>query len=109
MLVLRAIADPTRLAILERLYRATERCHRCLERDLDVPANRMSFHLKVLRDAGLVDGKRSRRRVCYRIAEGAPETLHAAIPGPPCAGPKLDAELATGDPTPCARDVHEPV
>ncbi len=106
---LRAAADPTRLAILDRLYRSTERCHRCLERDLGVPANRMSFHLRVLREAGLVDSDRAGRRVCYRLADGAVEVLHAALPGPSCPGPDPDAEPVGRGPGACAADVHESV
>lgn len=79
--VLKAVADPSRLAILDRLADCGDRCHCDLETDLDIPANRMSFHLKVLRDAGLVTPVRDGRRVRYLLAEGAVETLHAALPG----------------------------
>jgi DNA-binding transcriptional ArsR family regulator len=56
--LLKAVADPTRLGVLDRLAAHGERCHCDLESDLGVPANRMSFHLKVLREAGIVEAHR---------------------------------------------------
>ncbi len=82
--LLKAVADPSRLAILDRLSDCGDRCHCDLEDDLDIPANRMSFHLKVLREAGLVTPVREGRRVRYLLADGAGEALHAALPGRGC-------------------------
>ncbi len=82
--LLKAVADPSRLAILDRLTDCGDRCHCDLEEDLDIPANRMSFHLKVLREAGLVTPVRDGRRVRYLLADGAVELLHAALPGRGC-------------------------
>ncbi|TVP71152.1 MAG: ArsR family transcriptional regulator [Nitriliruptor sp.] len=78
--LLKAVADPTRLAILDRLAGCGERCHCDLESDLDVPASRMSFHLKVLREAGIVESFRQGKRVSYRLTERALERIHAALP-----------------------------
>lgn len=61
--LLKAVADPTRLAVLDSLAADGARCHGDLEVELGVPANRLSFHLKVLRDAGLVRANRHGRRV----------------------------------------------
>lgn len=83
--LLKAVADPTRFAILERLSNCGDRCHCDLEEDLDIPANRMSFHLRVLREAGLVTAVRDGRRVRYLLADGALESLHASLPGRHCA------------------------
>ncbi len=79
--VLKAIADPTRLAVLDRLAAVERRCHCDLEVDLAVPANRLSFHLKVLRDAGLIVSSRDGKRVEYRLADGALREVRAALPG----------------------------
>jgi ArsR family transcriptional regulator, arsenate/arsenite/antimonite-responsive transcriptional repressor len=78
--LLRAVADPTRLAVLERLAADGAYCHCDLEVELGVPANRLSFHLKVLRDVGLVRANRHGRRVRYCLEPGAMAALHAALP-----------------------------
>lgn len=78
--LLKAVADPTRLGVLDRLAAHGERCHCDLESDLGVPANRMSFHLKVLREAGLVETHRVGKRVSYRLVDRVLERLHAALP-----------------------------
>lgn len=78
--LLKAVADPTRLAVVDRLAAHGERCHCDLEADLGVPANRMSFHLKVLREAGIVEAHRAGKRVSYRLVDRILERLHAALP-----------------------------
>jgi len=78
--LLRALGDPTRLAVLDLLAAQGSRCHCELEVDLAVPANRLSFHLKVLRDAGMVGVTRRGRRSHYHLLAGALERVHAALP-----------------------------
>lgn len=78
--LLKAVADPTRLAILDRLAACGERRHCDLESDLRVPTNRMSFHLKVLRDAEIVESFRLGKNVSYRLTDRALERIHAALP-----------------------------
>ena len=78
--VLKAVADPTRLQVLDALVAHGSRCHCELEEDLEVPANRLSFHLKVLRDAGLVLTVRCGRRVRYHLAPDALDRVRRAVP-----------------------------
>jgi len=78
--LLKAVADPTRLQVLDALAVHGSRCHCELEEDLEVPANRLSFHLKVLRDAGLVLTVRCGRRVRYHLAPAALARVHEALP-----------------------------
>ncbi|MEX2533854.1 MAG: metalloregulator ArsR/SmtB family transcription factor [Nitriliruptoraceae bacterium] len=78
--LLKAVADPTRLAVLDSLATDGARCHGDLEAQLGVPANRLSFHLKVLRDAGLVRANRQGRRVRYCLEFGATDAVRAALP-----------------------------
>jgi ArsR family transcriptional regulator, arsenate/arsenite/antimonite-responsive transcriptional repressor len=78
--LLKAVADPTRLAVLDSLAADGARCHCDLEVELGVPANRLSFHLKVLRDAGLVRANRQGRRVRYCLEFGAIDAVHTALP-----------------------------
>lgn len=95
--LLKAVADPTRLAVLDRLAAHGERCHRELELDLGVPANRMSFHLKVLRDAGIVASHRDGKRVVYRLADRVLERLHAALPTEMLGGELIRMPSAGGE------------
>lgn len=66
-----ALSDSTRLSILEML-RGGERCVCDLQDDLDTAQSKLSFHLKVLKDAGLVSDRREGRWSYYTII---PETL----------------------------------
>ena len=65
-----ALSDPTRLGILERL-RSGERCVCDLMDSLDAAQSRLSFHLRVLKDAGLVADRRDGRWVYYTLSKGA--------------------------------------
>ncbi len=47
-----------------------------------VAPNLLSYHLKVLREAGLVTCSRRGRWIDYRLAVDAPERLNAALPLP---------------------------
>jgi ArsR family transcriptional regulator len=69
-----ALSDDTRLAIIARLRRG-ERCVCELTDLLDTAQPRLSFHLKVLKDAGILLDRRDGRWVHYRID---PASLDAA-------------------------------
>lgn len=77
---LKAVADPTRLRVLDSLAASGPRCHCELEEELEVPANRLSFHLKVLREAGLVSTERHGRLVQYRVDPDGLRLVGGAIP-----------------------------
>lgn len=70
-----ALSDATRLAILEML-RDGERCVCELQDELDAAQSRLSFHLKVLREAGLVADRREGRWAYYRIVPTALAEVH---------------------------------
>src|SRR5688500_15370912 len=61
-----ALSDATRLSILERL-RFGERCVCEMTDALDAAQSRLSFHLKVLKDAGLVTDRREGRWMYYTL------------------------------------------
>ena len=61
-----ALSDGTRLSILRRL-RMGERCVCVLTDALDAAQSRLSFHLKVLKDAGLVTDRREGRWMYYTL------------------------------------------
>ena len=65
-----ALSDPTRLKLLLRL-RQGERCVCDLMDVLDAAQSRLSFHLRVLKDAGLVTDRRDGRWVYYAQAAEA--------------------------------------
>jgi ArsR family transcriptional regulator len=48
--------------------------------EIGIAANLLSYHLRVLRDAGLVEASRRGRWVDYRLAPDGLEALQAAIP-----------------------------
>ena len=63
---LKALSDPNRLRILDRL-RGGERCVCDLTDALDAGQSLLSFHLKCLKDAGLVSDRRDGRWAYYTI------------------------------------------
>jgi DNA-binding transcriptional ArsR family regulator len=64
--LLKAISDPTRRALFERLSRAEETTVVDLTRDSGVTQGAISQHLKTLKTAGLVAERPAGRRVFYR-------------------------------------------
>ena len=70
-----ALSDDTRLAILEML-RDGERCVCDLQTDLEAAQSRLSFHLRVLKDAGLVADRREGRWSYYSIVPAALAEVH---------------------------------
>lgn len=71
--LLRALSDPLRLQVIEALG-SGERCVCDLTADLGLAQSRLSFHLKVLKDAGLLADRQEGRWVYYRLQ---PEPLQA--------------------------------
>ena len=78
--VLQAVADPVRWAVLTMLVEAP-RCVCRLQEQIPIAGNLLSYHLKVLREAGLVTTSRRGRWVDYALAQDAPERMRAALPG----------------------------
>jgi ArsR family transcriptional regulator len=79
--LLAAVADPVRLQLLHLLVGRT-RCVCDLQPEPPIPGNRLSYHLKVLREAGLIEGTRRGRWIDYSLTDGALERLHSALPDP---------------------------
>jgi len=65
--VLKALADETRLRIVESLL-LQEKCVTELVQELRCPQPHASHHLRILRHAGLVEGLREGKQVCYRVS-----------------------------------------
>ena len=73
--VFHALSDPTRIAILRQLTRG-EQCVCELTDITGAAQSRLSFHLKTLRDAGLVLDRREGRWVYYSLNQS---TLDSAV------------------------------
>lgn len=70
-----ALSDATRLSILEML-RDGEQCVCDLQDGLDAAQSRLSFHLRVLREAGLVVDRQEGRWSYYSIVAAALDEAH---------------------------------
>lgn len=75
-----ALSDEKRLGILA-LLREGERCVCELAAALDVAQPLLSFHLKTLKEAGLVSDRRDGRWVHYSLEAGALDELRAFLAG----------------------------
>ncbi|WP_041375508.1 ArsR/SmtB family transcription factor [Polymorphum gilvum] len=74
--VLAALAEPTRLAAIGLLSDGSEHCVCELMKRLDATQSRMSRHMQVLKQAGLVVDRRDAQWVRYRLnLDATPEIL----------------------------------
>ncbi len=96
-----ALSDETRLSVIE-LLSGGDRCVCELTDALDVAQSRLSFHLKVLKDAGVLLDRREGRWVYYSLnpsafdeaqsllAEMKPHTRRLAVRSSCCVADKDD-------------------
>jgi ArsR family transcriptional regulator len=75
-----ALSDETRLEIIE-LLRKGERCVCELTDSLDAAQSRLSFHLRVLRDAGIVRDRKDGRWVHYELDPDVFEEIETLVEG----------------------------
>jgi ArsR family transcriptional regulator len=75
-----ALGDPARLAILRQLGTGIT-CVCELAPRLAMAPNLLSYHLRILREAGLIEGRRRGRRIDYRVRADALAHLSATIDG----------------------------
>jgi DNA-binding transcriptional ArsR family regulator len=68
--VFRTISHPTRRALLDRLAHEGEQPVHRLGEPFDVSQPALSQHLRVLREAGLVEARREGRERVYRLTPG---------------------------------------
>jgi ArsR family transcriptional regulator len=91
----KALADPTRLAIVNRLANRDAACV-CEFDSLGLSQPTISHHLKVLREAGLIEVAYKRRTFSfYRLVPEAVEALAFALGG----APQPEFVLATAEGT----------
>ena len=77
----KALADPTRVAIVNRLAAADEVCVCDLNTAFDLSQPTISHHLRILREAGLVDATRRGTWAYYRLVPETVESLRGALGG----------------------------
>jgi ArsR family transcriptional regulator len=74
--LLKALADPLRLQVIEALGNG-ERCVCDLTGELGLAQSKLSFHLKVLKDAGLLADRQQGRWIYYRLRPEALDDLRS--------------------------------
>jgi ArsR family transcriptional regulator len=79
IMILTALAEPTRLEALRRVWDGREHCVCELMRDLGASQSRMSRHMAALKTAGLVVDRRDAQWVRYRRAPNLPQAVVALI------------------------------
>jgi ArsR family transcriptional regulator, arsenate/arsenite/antimonite-responsive transcriptional repressor len=73
-----ALSDETRLALLDRL-RGGEHCVCELQDSLGAAQSRLSFHLRVLREAGLVTDRREGKWSYYSLTPDGLAEAHDVV------------------------------
>ncbi len=73
-----ALSDETRVAAIQ-LLRGGERCVCELQDELGAAQSRLSFHLRVLKDAGLVTDRREGRWAYYALSQDALQLVHDVV------------------------------
>jgi len=90
----KALADPTRLGIVNRLASRGDSCV-CEFESLGLSQPTISHHLRILREAGLIEVAHKRKTwVFYRLVPEAVEALAFALGGAP--QPQLVLATAEG-------------
>jgi ArsR family transcriptional regulator, arsenate/arsenite/antimonite-responsive transcriptional repressor len=74
----KALGDPTRIAIVNRLAGAGEVCV-CAFDDLGLSQPTISHHLRILREAGLVDVSRRGTFAYYKLVPESIDSLSRAL------------------------------
>lgn len=73
-----AVAEETRFRVVQ-LLAGGELCVCELQEELDAAQSRLSFHLKKLKDAGVVSDRRDGRWVYYSLVPGALEEMRTFL------------------------------
>ena|SRR5436190_15066181 len=86
--LLQALAHPTRLSILRELTGTSEVCACDFTSCCDVGQPTVSHHLKILKEAGVIEAERRGTSIWYRIVPAAGERLRA-LAGELLGGPQI--------------------
>lgn len=66
--IFKALAHPSRLKLMENLMKR-ECCVGEIQKCLALSQPNVSQHLSVLKEAGLIVGRRERNKICYTISD----------------------------------------
>lgn len=77
--LLQVVADPVRWTVLNRLAQRAS-CVCDLQEHVPIAGSLLSYHLKVLREAGLVSARRRGRWIDYALTADACDRISAALP-----------------------------
>ena len=80
--VFKALADPTRVSIVNRLASGEECCVCDLTEAFALSQPTVSHHLRILRDAGLVEAERRGTWAYYRLVPAAIDSLRGVFEQP---------------------------
>lgn len=75
---LKALGDPVRWSVVDVLSQG-ERCVCDLESIIGIAQSRLSYHLAILREAGVVSDRKSGRWVYYSLVPGALDVASGAL------------------------------
>jgi ArsR family transcriptional regulator len=75
----KALADPTRVAIVNRLSTVPEVCVCDLTAAFELSQPTVSHHLRILRDAGLIEANRQGTWAYYRLVPEAIDRLRGVF------------------------------
>jgi ArsR family transcriptional regulator len=70
----KALADETRLEIIDMLFNG-ELCACKIQENFDITQPTLSYHMKILTECGLVDGRRDGPWMRYTLKEDIAETV----------------------------------
>ncbi|MEE8378071.1 MAG: metalloregulator ArsR/SmtB family transcription factor [Candidatus Aminicenantaceae bacterium] len=66
----RVLGHPVRIKLLEDLMKK-ECCVGEIQKGLSVSQPNASQHLKILKEAGIIEARREKNKICYRIVDKA--------------------------------------
>ena len=75
-----ALSDPLRVSIVRFLDGREAQCVCDIQETFDVAGNLLSYHLKILREAGILASSRHGRWIHYSVAPAARTLIAAALP-----------------------------
>jgi DNA-binding transcriptional ArsR family regulator len=78
--MLKALAHPARLKIVSGLVR--DECNvGQIQKTLGLPQSTISQHLRILKNAGIIRGRREGTRTCYRVIDPRARKIVSLVEG----------------------------